>query len=154
MKLQKWRSISMIPLNNLIARCEVVFIRRLLHNWPDTLEELLDRHLVKEQKPTLDGEEAELLNRRRLTNTRHKALSLYKDILRASRFFMWADSWGFLWQDWLRENTWKEFEAARFETDPKIVTRLLFGGQDAVESALEKLTERHRQEIEKEHRGG
>ena len=48
----------------------------------------------------------------------------------------------------------KEFEAARFETDPEIVTRLLLGGQDAVESALEKLAEKHRQEIEKERSGG
>ena len=59
----------MIPLNNLIARCDIVCIRRLLHNGPDTLEELLDRHLAKEQKPTLDDDEAELLNRRRLTST-------------------------------------------------------------------------------------
>ena len=73
----------MIPLNNLIARCDVVCIRRLLHNGPDTLEELLDRHLAKEQKPTLDDDESELLNRRRLTSTRREALSLYRDILRA-----------------------------------------------------------------------
>ncbi|KAL4639177.1 hypothetical protein ACB092_03G198700 [Castanea dentata] len=97
-KLQKWRSMSMIPLNNLIARCDVVCIRRLLHNGPDTLEELLNRHLAKEQKPTLDDDEAELLNRRRLTSTRREALSLYRDILRASRFFTWTDSRGFLWQ--------------------------------------------------------
>ncbi|XP_075659878.1 uncharacterized protein LOC142629723 [Castanea sativa] len=153
-KLQKWRSMSMIPLNNLIARCDVVCIRRLLHNGPDTLEELLDRHLAKEQKPTLDDDEAELLNRRRLTSTRREALSLYRDILRASRFFTWTDSRGFLWQDILRENARKEFEAARFETDPEIVTRLLLGGQDAVESALDKLAEKHRQEIEKERRDG
>ena len=153
-KLQKWRSISMIPLNNLINRCDVVSICRLLHNGPDTLEELLDRHLAKEQKPTLDDEEAELLNRRRLTSTRREALSLYRDILRASRFFTWTDSRGFLWRDILRENVRKEFEAARFETDPEIVTRLLLGGQEALESALEKLAEKHRQEIEKERGGG
>ena len=40
------------------------------------------------------------------------------------------------------------------QTDPEIVTRLLLGGQDAVESALEKLAEKHRQEIEKERRDG
>ncbi|KAL0004134.1 hypothetical protein SO802_011695 [Lithocarpus litseifolius] len=121
---------------------------------PDTLEELLDRHLAKEQKPTVDDDEAELLNRRRLTSARREALSLYRDILRASRFFTWTDSRGFLWRDTLRENARKEFEAARFETDPEIVTRLLLGGQDAVESALEKLAEKHRQEIEKERRVG
>ena len=99
-------------------------------------------------------DEAELRNRRRLTSTRREALSLYRDILRASRFFTWTDLWGFLLRDILRENAWKEFEAARFETDPEIVTRLLLGGQDAVESALEKLSEKHRQEIEKERREG
>ena len=140
----------MIPLNNLIARCDIVCIRRLLHNGPDTLEELLDRHLAKEQKPTLDDDEAELLNRRRLTSTRREALSLYRDILKASRFFTWTDSRGFLWRDILRENARKEFVAAQFETNPEIVTWLLLGGQDAVESALEKLAKKHRQEIEKE----
>ena len=99
-------------------------------------------------------DEAELRNRRRLTSTRREALSLYRDILGASRFFTWTDSRGFLWRDILRENARKEFEAARFETDPDIVTRLLLGGQDAVESALEKLAEKHRQEIEKERRDG
>ena len=115
-------------------------IRRLsLHNGPDTIEELLDRHVVKKK----ENEESELLNRQRLTGTRREALSLYRDILRASRFFTWTDSRGFLWRDILRENARKEFEAARFETDPEIVTRLLLGGQDAVESALEKLAEKH-----------
>ena len=140
----------MIPLNNLIARCDIVCIRRLLHNGPDTLEELLDRHLAKEQKPTLDDDEAELLNRRRLTSTQREALSLYRDILRASQFFTWTDSRGILRRDILRVNAQKEFEAAWFEIDPEIVTWLLLGGQDAVESALEKLAEKQRQEIEKE----
>ena len=144
----------MIPLNNLIVRCDVICIRRLLHNGPDTLEELLDRHLAKEQKPTLDDDEAELLNRRRLTNTRREALSLYRDILRASQFFTWTDSRGFLWRDILRVNARKEFKATRFETDPEIVIRLLLGSQDAVELALEKLAEKQRREIEKERRDG
>ncbi|XP_050271233.1 uncharacterized protein LOC126714875 [Quercus robur] len=144
----------MIPLNNLIAHCDVICIRWLLHNGPDTHEELLDHHLAKEQKPTLDDDEAKLLNRRRLTSTRREALSLYRDILRASRFFTWTDSRGFLWRDILRMNARKEFEATWFETDPEIVTRLLLGGQDAVESALEKLAKKQRQEIEKERRDG
>uniref|UniRef100_A0A7N2MAP8 Uncharacterized protein n=1 Tax=Quercus lobata TaxID=97700 RepID=A0A7N2MAP8_QUELO len=109
----------MFPLNNLIAHCDVICIRWLLHNEPDTHEELLDHHLAKEQKPTLDDDEAELLNR-------------------------------ILWRDILRVNAQKEFDAAWFETDPEIVTWLLLGGQDAVESTLEKLAEKQRQEIEKE----
>ncbi|XVE69673.1 hypothetical protein DITRI_Ditri10aG0009800 [Diplodiscus trichospermus] len=129
------------------------FIQRLLYNGPDTVEELLDRHVVKKEK-SLDDEEEELLTRQRLTSSRREALSLYRDILRASRFFMWPDSLGVLWRDILRENARKEFEEARFETDPEIVTRLLIGGRDAVQSALEKLAEKQRQQIEKERAGG
>ncbi|GMN48788.1 hypothetical protein TIFTF001_017955 [Ficus carica] len=142
---------------NLIARNDVAFSlgRRLLHNGPDTVEELLDRHLVKKEKSVDDDEEDELSpRRRRLTSTRLEALSLYRDILRATRFFTWPDSRGVLWRDVLRENARKEFEDARFETDPEIVTRLLIGGRDAVQSALDKLIEKQRQEIEKERGGG
>lgn len=141
---------------NLIARNDVAFSlgRRLLHNGPGTVEELLDRHLVKKEKSVDDDEEDELSARRRLTSTRREALSLYRDILRATRFFTWPDSRGVLWRDVLRENARKEFEDARFETDPEIVTRLLIGGRDAVQSALDKLIEKQRQEIEKERGGG
>ncbi|EXB39371.1 hypothetical protein L484_025066 [Morus notabilis] len=127
--------------------------RRLLHDGPDTVEELLDRHLVKKDK-SVDDEEDELSARRRLTSTRREALSLYRDILRATRFFTWPDSRGVLWRDVLRENARKEFEDARFETDPEIVTRLVIGGRDAVQSALDKLIEKQRQEIEQERSGG
>ncbi|XVE94496.1 hypothetical protein REPUB_Repub02eG0013800 [Reevesia pubescens] len=105
---------------------DVVFIQRLLHNGPDTVEELLDRHVVKKEK-SLNDEEEELLTRGRLTSNRREALCLYRDILRATRFFMWPDSRGVLWRDVLRDNARKEFEEARFEKDPEIVTRLLIG---------------------------
>ncbi|KAG8654530.1 uncharacterized protein LOC110615836 [Manihot esculenta] len=146
-KLQKCRNLSIFTSS--IARNSVVSNQRLLHNGPDTIEELLDRHIVKKEK-SLDDDEEELLNRQRLTSNRREALHLYRDILRATRFFMWTDSRGVLWRDVLRENARKEFEEARFEKDPEIVTRLLIGGRDAVESALEKLAEKQRQQIEKE----
>ena len=60
---------------------------------------------------------------------------------------------GVLWRDVLRENARKEFEAARFETDPEIVTRLLIGGSDAVSSALDKLAEKQKEMIERKTRG-
>ncbi|CDP07345.1 unnamed protein product [Coffea canephora] len=122
---------------------------RLLHHGPDTVEELLDRHVVKKER-SLDDDENELLTRQRLTSTRREALSLYRDIIRASRFFMWPDSRGVLWRDVLRENARKEFEEARFEKDPEIITRLLIGGRDAVQAALDKLVEKQKQQIEKE----
>nr|VDD64586.1 unnamed protein product [Brassica oleracea] len=151
-KLQKWRNLS--NRIDLISRRDALSTIRLLHEGPDTMEELLDRHLAKKEKPPLiNDDEAEYLNRRRLTSTRREALSLYRDILRATRFYTWTDSRGVLWRDVLRENARKEFEAARFETDPEIVTRLLIGGSDAVSSALDKLAEKQKELIERKTRG-
>ncbi|KAL2335852.1 hypothetical protein Fmac_010298 [Flemingia macrophylla] len=110
---------------------------RLLHEGPDTVEELLDRHLVKNKDKNRDRDELE--NRRQLTSTRREALSLYRDILRATRFFTWADSRGVMWRDILRDNARTEFEQARLETDPEIVTRLLIGGREALHSTIDKL---------------
>lgn len=124
--------------------------RSLLHNGPDTIEELFDRHVVKNDKKHIDDDENELLTRQRLTSTRREALSLYRDIIRATRFFMWPDSRGVLWRDVLRENARKEYEEARFENDPEVVTRLIIGGRDAVQSAIDKLVEKQQQQIEKE----
>ncbi|KAL1190070.1 hypothetical protein V5N11_033374 [Cardamine amara subsp. amara] len=150
-KLQKWLNLS--GRIDLMARRDVVSTRRFLHEGPDTVEELIDRHLAKKEKPLINDDEAEFMNRRRLTSTRREALSLYRDIFRATRFFMWTDSKGILWRDLLRENARKEFEAARFETDPEVITRLLIGGSDAVSSALDKLAEKQREIIEKQRRG-
>ncbi|XP_039134892.1 uncharacterized protein LOC120272195 [Dioscorea cayenensis subsp. rotundata] len=130
--------------------------RRSLHEGPDTIEELLDRHLVKNTGKTADDED-ELAERRRLTSTRREALALYRDIFRASRFFSWPDARGVIWRDVLRENARREFEEARYERDPEIVTRLLIGGREAVEKALDKLVETQRKrlaEAEEERRGG
>ncbi|XP_051139130.1 uncharacterized protein LOC127256938 [Andrographis paniculata] len=123
----------------------------LLHEGPDTIDELLDRHLAKNDKKVFDDDddENESLTRRRLTSTRREALSLYRDIIRATRFFTWPDSRGVLWRDVLRENARKEFEEARFEKDPEVVTRLLIGGRDAVQTAIDKLVEKQKQEVEK-----
>ncbi|KAJ3689773.1 hypothetical protein LUZ61_018937 [Rhynchospora tenuis] len=110
---------------------------RRLHEGPDTIDELLDRHLVKKDPKTRDDDEESL--RRSLTSTRREALSLYRDVLRASRFFTWPDARGVPWGEVLRENARKEFEDARFETDPEVVTKLLIGGREAVQDALDKL---------------
>ncbi|KAK2398336.1 LYR family of Fe/S cluster biogenesis protein [Trifolium repens] len=150
---RKWASVWNLMENfKLKPKMENVCGWRLLHEGPDTVEELLDRHLVKKVNNN-DDEEDELLNRRRLTSTRREALSLYRDILRASRFFTWPDSKGVLWRDLLRDSARKEFELARFETDQEIVTRLLIGGREAVHNAIDKLAEKQRQQIQKD-RGG
>ncbi|KAI6688405.1 hypothetical protein NL676_025233 [Syzygium grande] len=151
-KLQQWRHLSILwgtaTPNGAVA--VAASVSRALHHGPDTVEELLDRHVAKTEKKSLGDEEEELLARRRLTSTRREALCLYRDILRATRFFPWPDARGVPWRDVLRENARREFEEARLERDPEVVTRLLIGGRDAVEAALEKLAEKHRQQIEKD----
>ncbi|CAL9160831.1 unnamed protein product [Musa hybrid cultivar] len=122
---------------------------RSLHEGPDTIDELLDRHLVK-KSPKDNDEDDELAARRRLTSTRREALSLYRDVLRASRFFAWSDARGVPWREVLRENARREFEEARFERDPEVVTRLLIGGRDAVQKALDKLVEGSKKRVEAE----
>ncbi|KAI3724527.1 hypothetical protein L2E82_36308 [Cichorium intybus] len=123
--------------------------RNFLNHGPDTVEELLERHVVKKQKSYNDDED-ERLTRQRLTTTRREVLALYRDIIRATRFFVWSDSRGVLWRDVLRANARREFEEARFEKDPEVITRLLIGGHDAVQAALDKLVEKQREQIAKE----
>jgi len=121
--------------------------RRSLNNGPDTVEELLERHL--DSPKTSKDEEDERLVRQRLTSNRREALALYRDIFRASRFFLWTNEKGILWRDILRANARREFEEARFETDPEVIARLLVGGRDAVETAVDKAVEKHRQLLER-----
>lgn len=120
---------------------QTLFLSRGLHEGPDTIDELLDRHLVKKDpKKDSDGDDDDDGSlRRSLTSTRREALSLYRDVLRTSRFFTWPDARGVPWREALRENARKEFEEARFETDPEVVTRLLIGGREAVQEAVDKL---------------
>ncbi|GAB2289259.1 hypothetical protein Dimus_023564 [Dionaea muscipula] len=145
-KLQRCRRITHL----LSPKSLTASIRRSLHEGPNTVEELLDRHLVKEKKPSDDDEEELLTRRRRLTNTHRESLSLYRDILWVTCFFTWANMRGVLWRDILRANARKEFEEAQFEKDPEVVTRLLIGGRDTVQQALDKLVEKQKQLVEQE----
>ncbi|KAF2562327.1 hypothetical protein F2Q70_00016186 [Brassica cretica] len=130
-KLLKWRKLS--TRIDLMLRSDAVSTRRFLHEGPDTMEELLDRHLAKKR---------ETANQRRGGGVSEQ-----------TAFYTWTDSRGVLWRDVLRENARKEFDAVRFETDPEVITRLLIGGSDAVSSALDRLTEKQREMIEKRNRG-
>ncbi|KAL6649165.1 hypothetical protein ACP70R_013389 [Stipagrostis hirtigluma subsp. patula] len=133
---------------------------RSIHEGPDTIDELLDRHLAKKPAPSkalLDDDAVEAEARRRLTSSRREALGLYRDILRATRLFAWPDDRGVPWRDVLRANARREFEEARAERDPEVVARLLIGGRDAVQQALDRLAEASRRAVEAEEakrRGG
>ncbi|KAG0588426.1 hypothetical protein KC19_2G241900 [Ceratodon purpureus] len=106
---------------------------RMLHNGPETLEELVERHVVKPAKgqrhPTAG-----------LTTSRREALGLYREILRTTRLFTWTNEQGVAWRDLLRESARMEYEQARYETDPEIIARLLVVGRDAVQAAIDKVT--------------
>mmetsp|Transcript_48057 Transcript_48057/g.84218 ORF Transcript_48057/g.84218 Transcript_48057/m.84218 type:complete len:92 (-) Transcript_48057:91-366(-) len=69
---------------------------------------------------------------------RSESLKLYRDILRATRMFTWTNPKGELWSDVLRQNARKEFEQARFERDPLVVTRLLVVGRDCLNQTADK----------------
>ncbi|CAN6321550.1 unnamed protein product [Urochloa humidicola] len=130
---------------------------RAIHEGPDTIEELLDRHLVKKPAAVLDDDALEAEARRRLTSSRREALGLYRDILRATRLFAWPDDRGVPWREVLRANARREFEEARGERDPEVVARLHIGGRDAVQQALDRLAEASRRAIQAEEakrRGG
>lgn len=63
---------------------------RRLHNGPDTLEELVERHVVKEAK-------GQRLPSAGLTTSRREALALYREILRTTRLFTWTNEQGVPW---------------------------------------------------------
>ena len=67
-----------------------------------------------------------------------ESLHLYRDILRASKYFTWRQTTGELWSDILKKNARKEFEEARHERDPIIVARLLFTGRECLNKSMEK----------------
>lgn len=75
---------------------------------------------------------------------RSEALKLYRDILRSSKLFTWRDAKGVPWSQILRQNARKEFEAARVERDPLIITRLLVVGREALDKTMEKVHSAHR----------
>ncbi|CAO2041532.1 unnamed protein product [Urochloa humidicola] len=57
---------------------------RAIHEGPVTIEELLDRQLVKKPTAVLDDNALEAEARRWLKSSRREALGLYTDILRAT----------------------------------------------------------------------
>jgi len=71
-------------------------------------------------------------------SSRIEALRLYRDILRSSRLFVWANADGEPWSNVIRKNARKEFEQARHERDPEMVARLLVVGRESLNQTMEK----------------
>lgn len=124
------------------AGSRVALVRRL-HNGPDTLEELVERHVVKEAK-------GQRLPSAGLTTSRREALALYREILRTTQLFTWTNEQGVPWRDLLRESARMEYEQARYETDPEVIARLLVVGRDAVQAAIDKFAVKAEELVKKE----
>jgi hypothetical protein len=63
----------------------------MLHDGPETIEELVERHVVKPAKGQRHHPSAGL------TTSRREALALYRDILRTTRLFTWTNEQGVPW---------------------------------------------------------
>lgn len=63
---------------------------RKLHNGPETLEELVERHVVKPAKGQRHSSAG-------LTTSRREALALYREILRTTQLFTWTNEKGVPW---------------------------------------------------------
>lgn len=81
---------------------------------------------------------------------RREALWLYRDILRTARQFTWTDKDGVLWKDKLVASARKEFEVARHERDPAIISQLLIGGRDALMQVSDRMLNKARRLVEDE----
>lgn len=51
---------------------------------------------------------------------------------------MWQNEQNKPWRDVLRESARQEFELARHEQDPELVSRLIVSGRDAVHQVVDK----------------
>jgi len=78
---------------------------------------------------------------RAFASHRAEALSLYREILRTAKHFHWCDEKGDPWNLKLKKEARKEFEAAKEETDPLILARLLVTGRDCVQQVQNKFNE-------------
>jgi hypothetical protein len=78
---------------------------------------------------------------RAFASHRQEALSLYREILRTAKHFHWCDEQGRPWNIRLKDQARKEFEAAKEETDPLILARLLVTGRDCVQQVQNKFNE-------------
>jgi len=101
-------------------------------------------------------------DRPKLLTARRESLALYREVLRTSNLFVWRDGGGKgggggggggdTWRDRIRASARAEFEAARGETDPELVTRMIVTARDALHRAVDRFRERRAAIIEDEAR--
>mmetsp|Transcript_19345 Transcript_19345/g.31142 ORF Transcript_19345/g.31142 Transcript_19345/m.31142 type:complete len:108 (-) Transcript_19345:459-782(-) len=77
----------------------------------------------------------------RYASHRAEALSLYREILRTAKHFHWCDENGIPWNHRLKAEARKEFEAAKDETDPLVLARLLVTGRDCVQQVQQRFND-------------
>ncbi|KAL3920622.1 MAG: hypothetical protein SGILL_003169 [Bacillariaceae sp.] len=80
-------------------------------------------------------------NAARYASHRAEALSLYREILRTAKHFHWCDEQGVPWNQRLKKEARQEFDAAREESDPLILARLLVTGRDCVQQVQQKFNQ-------------
>mmetsp|Transcript_14626 Transcript_14626/g.31715 ORF Transcript_14626/g.31715 Transcript_14626/m.31715 type:complete len:112 (-) Transcript_14626:1523-1858(-) len=81
--------------------------------------------------------------------SRREALSLYREILRTCKAFHWCDEKGIPWNQRLKAEARKEFQASKEETDPLIIARMLVTGRDCVQQIQQKFNEADRKAWER-----
>lgn len=101
-------------------------------------EDFIERSLDQASKEGARKKDPKERSQIEVLTTKREALSLYRAVWRASFLFVWKNEKGEEWRDVIRESARKEFEAARHETDPEMITRLLLTGRDYLDQAMEK----------------
>lgn len=83
---------------------------------------------------------------------KREAVRLYRDILRASKTFVWESESGHPWSLILRQSARKEFESSKEEKDPEEIARLLVTGRDCLDQTIRMFNqelEKVRREVDK-----
>mmetsp|Transcript_1223 Transcript_1223/g.2925 ORF Transcript_1223/g.2925 Transcript_1223/m.2925 type:complete len:181 (-) Transcript_1223:437-979(-) len=144
------RKIIYIPLNPAPLSLAPLSVRVVLVPWrrPTSSAPLNSTPLcdgVAEQRERQPGEPQRIP-----LTVKREALSLYRDVIRYSRLFVWRDEHGRQWGQVLRENARREFEASRFEMDPEVVNRMLIVGRESIEEVKKKFLAKRQQIIDEE----
>eukprot|EP00761_Pharyngomonas_kirbyi_P011103 gb/GECH01011127.1/.p1 GENE.gb/GECH01011127.1/~~gb/GECH01011127.1/.p1 ORF type:complete len:246 (+),score=52.42 gb/GECH01011127.1/:1-738(+) len=65
-----------------------------------------------------------------------EVLRLYRECLKKAEKFQWTDENGVLWSDILRLSVREEFDTAKDENDPAVISRLILNGREAIDNVM------------------